>query len=129
MRFHLSALFLAALAGATSLSTAGKAASQGSDMGVASIEATASGNGVRFVGRVLALSEGRFDARMTIEKTGTSGRTSTSQGGAVTLVAGASADIATTTLSLAPGDQVSIDLVLSTDGQAVASSRLVIGPR
>lgn len=72
---------------------------------VATIEVMGTANGVRISGRALALSAGRFDAELRIEKDGRAGRTATTQGGSVTLEAGRSADIATVGLSLAPGSR------------------------
>jgi hypothetical protein len=63
---------------------------------------------------------------MTIEKSGPSGRTSTTQGGAVTLAAGQAGDVATVGLSMTPGDQLSVELVVSADGKEVSRSRMSV---
>lgn len=94
---------------------------------VALIEAIATDDGVRLEGRALALTRGRYDARMTIEKSGASGRTSTTQGGAVDLAAGQSASVATVGLSMAAGDVLAVELVLTAEGEEVSRNRLSVG--
>lgn len=117
-------LLLSALAILVSASTA-QAQEPGS--AVAGITVEAIPNGVTLRGTALALAAGRYDTRMRIEKSGPSGRTSTTQGGAVSLAAGETGTVATVGLSLAPGDTLSVELVVTAGGRTVASSRLSVG--
>lgn len=109
------------------LMSAGPSHAQAEPAAVASIVAERSVGGVRLSARVLALGAGDFDARMRIEKSGPSGRLSTTQGGAAKLEAGGEGVVATVGLSMAPGDTLSVDLVVSSGGRDVAHSRLTVG--
>lgn len=103
------------------------AQAQGAGAAVASIAVEASQAGVTLRGQALALSAGRFETSMRIEKSGPSGRTSTTQGGALSLAAGEAGTVATVGLSLAPGDTLSIELVVTAGGQVVSTSQLSVG--
>ncbi|SKA26824.1 curli-like amyloid fiber formation chaperone CsgH [Consotaella salsifontis] len=113
----------AALLAAGLLSAAGAAAHAGqSGSALATIAIEPTDTGVRLTGKAVALAAVSLDAKMTIERTGTAGRTATSQGGAFQLKAGERADVASVGLSMAPGDRLSVELVLSVDGQPIARS-------
>lgn len=71
------------------------------------------------VGSATALEEGSYTARMAVEKTGTSGRASTSQGSRFELEAGETADIARLVLSVRSGDRLSVTVEVLTDGRMV----------
>ncbi len=103
------------------------ARAQETPFAVAGIAAEPSAGGVTLAGRALALVAGRYEAEMRIEKSGASGRTSTTQGGAVTLAAGETGTVATVGLSMAPGDTLAVELVLSAKGREISRSRLSVG--
>lgn len=92
-----------------------------------SIGVTTSETGVKLTGRAAALSDVEVDALMSIEKSGASGRMSTSQGGSFSLKAGESVDVATVGISMAPGDKLSVELTLKSDGRELSSSTLSVG--
>lgn len=77
-------------------------------------------SGVTIVGKATAASAGIYDARMIIEKSGTSGRASTSQGRRLDLSAGQSSDVAQVGLSLQPGDQLAVTVEISRNGEIVS---------
>lgn len=94
---------------------------------IASIAVEAEAGSVRLSGHALGLAEGHVAARMTITKSGPSGRMSTTQGGEFDLSKGKDAVVATVSLSMAAGDRLDVDLVL-TDGQReVSRSKLSVG--
>ncbi|EAS51333.1 hypothetical protein SI859A1_02148 [Aurantimonas manganoxydans SI85-9A1] len=95
---------------------------------IAAIVVEPTDDGVRMTGRAVALSVLSVDAKMTIERSGSGGRTSTSQGGRFTLEKGESADVATVGLSMAAGDALSVELVLSVDGRTIARSVVETAP-
>ncbi|MCP3054450.1 MULTISPECIES: curli-like amyloid fiber formation chaperone CsgH [Aurantimonas] len=92
-----------------------------------SIVVTTSETGVKLTGRAAALSDVEVDALMSIEKSGASGRMSTSQGGSFSLKAGESADVATVGISLTPGDKLSVELTLKSNDRELSSSTLSVG--
>lgn len=94
---------------------------------IASIAVEGGSGSVRLTGHALGLSAGHVEARMTIRKSGASGQTSTTQGGAFDLSAGQDAVVATVGLSIAPGDRLEVDLVLSSRQQEVSRSTLNVG--
>lgn len=94
---------------------------------IATIEVERDTATVRLTGKALALTGGLYEAQLKIEKSGTSGRSSTSQGGAFELGEGESATVATVGLSIDPQDVLAAELVLSADGREVARSRLSVG--
>jgi hypothetical protein len=94
---------------------------------VAAIAVEPSDNGILLVGKAVALAPASIDARMTIERSGSGGRMSTSHGGAFTLEKGSSVDVASVGLSMAPGDRLSVELVLSKKGQPIARSVVEVG--
>ncbi|MBP0441051.1 curli-like amyloid fiber formation chaperone CsgH [Tianweitania sediminis] len=94
---------------------------------VATVEASATEGGVRLVGRAVALADGRYEAKMAIRKSGRSGETSTTQGGAFELQAGKTADVASVGLSMVPGDTLVVDLVLTAGGEEVSRTMLSVG--
>ena len=63
---------------------------------------------------------------MVVTKKGASGRVSTTQGGDFALSAGDSADVAHVGLSMAPGDQVVVELSLTSGDRVLSTSRLAI---
>ncbi len=89
---------------------------------IAAIAVEPTKDGVRLTGRAVALAAVTVDAKMTIERSGSAGRTSTSQGGSFTLEQGESADVASVGLSMAAGDALSVELVLSAGGETIARS-------
>ncbi|MEE2951285.1 MAG: curli-like amyloid fiber formation chaperone CsgH [Pseudomonadota bacterium] len=91
---------------------------------VPQIVTTLTDGGLQVTGRVLAVSSGAGSAKMSIEKNGPSGRTSTTQGGSFDLEKGEHRDIATVGLSFSPGDKLSIELVLTADGQTLSSAKV-----
>ena len=91
------------------------------------IEVEATENGVAVIGRVVALTDGNYTSRMTIERTGTSGKTATTQGADSLLDAGQTANVARVGLSMAPGDALVVEMVVSADGQRIASTSLTVG--
>ena len=108
----------------SSLSAAEKA---GTDMTVAaSIAVLTRTDGLTLVGRAQALTDADGEARMVGTKKGASGRVSTTQGGDFALSAGDSADVAHVGLSMAPGDQVVVELSLTSGDRVLSTSRLAI---
>lgn len=108
----------------SSLSAAEKA---GTDMTVAaSIAVLTRTDGLTLVGRAQALTDADGEARMVVTKKGASGRVSTTQGGDFALSAGDSADVAHVGLSMAPGDQVVVELSLTSGDRVLSTSRLAI---
>ncbi|HEX2020646.1 MAG TPA: curli-like amyloid fiber formation chaperone CsgH [Aurantimonas sp.] len=89
---------------------------------IAAITVEPTKDGVRLTGRAVALAAVTVDAKMTIERSGSAGRTSTSQGGSFTLEQGESVDVASVGLSMAAGDALSVELVLSAGGETMARS-------
>ena len=83
--------------------------------------------GVRLTGRAAALADVDLKAAMTIEKSGRSGKMSTRQGGSFSLKAGEEADVATAGLSMAPGDRLSVELRLTSDGREISTATLSVG--
>lgn len=122
-------VFAGALSLAVALMSASSAAqAAGPAAAVAVIDVEAAPNGVRISGRALALSAGRFEATMRVEKSGPAGRSNTTQGGSATLDAGKSSSVATVGLSVAPGDRLEVELVLTGEnGAEVARNTLVVG--
>lgn len=116
--------FLSALAILMSATTA-----QAQELGsaVAGIAVEAIPHGVTLRGTALALAEGHYETKMRIEKSGPSGHTSTTQGGAVSLEAGESGTVATVGLSLTPGDTLSVELIITAGGRMVSSSQVSVG--
>ena len=102
-------------------------AAEGPSSAIATIAVEHAEGSVTLSGRVLALAQGRYQAQMRIEKSGTAGRTSTTQGGQFTLEAGEVATVATVGLSMGARDMLAVELVLSSDGQEVSRSRLSVG--
>ncbi|WP_156421550.1 curli-like amyloid fiber formation chaperone CsgH [Aureimonas sp. AU40] len=96
-------------------------------MAIASIVVEPGAGTVRLTGRALGLSNGHVEARMMIEKSGPSGRTSTTQGGEFELSVGQDAVVATVGLSLSPGDKLDVDLVLTNGEREISRSRLNVG--
>ena len=82
---------------------------------------------VRLTGHALGVTAGPVEARMTIDKSGPSGRTSTTQGGALTLAVGQDVVVASVGLSIGAGDQLTVDLVLMDGEREVSRSRLSVG--
>lgn len=119
----------AAIASIASVLTMASAAHAGPPEAAAlgSIVVSTSSTGVKLTGRAAALSDVELDALMSIEKSGASGRMSTSQGGSFSLKAGESADVATVGISMAPGDKLSVELTLKSDGRELSSSTLSVG--
>ena len=108
----------------SSLSAAEKA---GTDMTVAaSIAVLTRTDGLTLVGRAQALTDADGEARMVVTKKGASGRVSTTQGGDFALSTGDSADVAHVGLSMAPGDQVVVELSLTSGDRVLSTSRLAI---
>ena len=108
----------------SSLSAAEKA---GTDMTVAaSIAVLTRTDGLTLVGRAQALTDADGEARMVVTKKGASGRVSTTQGGDFALSAGDSADVAHVGLSMAPGDQVVVELSLTSGDRVLSTGRLAI---
>ena len=108
----------------SSLSAAEKA---GTDMTVAaSIAVLTRTDGLTLVGRAQALTDADGAARMVVTKKGASGRVSTTQGGDFALSAGDSADVARVGLSMAPGDQVVVELSLTSGDRVLSTNRLAI---
>ncbi|WP_157944507.1 curli-like amyloid fiber formation chaperone CsgH [Mangrovicella endophytica] len=98
-----------------------------SEAAVATIAVEPSESGIRLTGRAVGLAAVEVDARLTIERVGAGGRTSTTQGGVFKLVKGQSVDVATVGLSMAAGDHLSARLVLAANGRPVASSTVETG--
>ncbi|KTQ96434.1 hypothetical protein NS365_03135 [Aureimonas ureilytica] len=100
---------------------------QDAPVAIASIAVEGGAGMVRLTGHALGVTAGHVDARMTIEKGGASGRTSTTQGGALDLAAGQDATVASVGLSIGAGDHLTVDLVLMDGEREVSRSRLSVG--
>jgi hypothetical protein len=85
-------------------------------------------NGLRITGRILALAAGSGSATMSIEKSGASGKMSTSQGGMFDLQEGEHRDIATVGVSYDPADELRIELILTANGEDIGSAILELKP-
>ncbi len=119
--------FVAAWCLVGGLLVSGPLHAEGASSAIASIAVEGGSGTVRLTGHALGLSPGHVEARMTIKKSGASGQTSTTQGGAFDLSAGQDAVVATVGLSIAPGDRLEVDLVLTSSQQEVSRSTLNVG--
>ncbi|WP_099864397.1 curli-like amyloid fiber formation chaperone CsgH [Pararhizobium haloflavum] len=102
------------------LMAAGQLAHADEGPALAAVSIEPGDGGVTIVGRATALEGGRYEARMVIEKSGTSGRTSTRQGAHLDLAAGESADVARVGLSLQAGDSLAVTVEVMEDGAVVS---------
>lgn len=91
---------------------------------VPSIEIQPREGGVSIVGHILALTGGDFDGRMTVKKSGTSGKTVTAQGSTFSLAKGKTTVVATIMLSLQADDNLDIALLVSSNGRELATSTI-----
>ena len=94
---------------------------------VPSIEVRPTDNGLSLIASIVALSAGDFEGRMTVKKSGPSGTTSTQQGSTFTLSHGQAATVATMGLSFQPGDDLEVELSVSSGGRDLAKSTIQLG--
>lgn len=93
---------------------------------VPSIDISSSASGLTIVGRVLALTDGTFDATLTLDKNGASGSMKTRQGGRLDLSAGKDGSVAKIGISYQPGDTVDVKLEVTVDGKPVARAHTAL---
>lgn len=73
-------------------------------------------------GRVVGMSKGTVDARMTIERIGASGRVSTAQSGTFNLSPGDKAEVARTSLSYGLEDRIEVSLAVTRGGEVISEA-------
>lgn len=73
-------------------------------------------------GSATAFGAGTYDVALDIVKTGKSGRAATRQGSALTLAAGETRSVGRMGFNLMPGDELSVAIEVSRDGQIVSRS-------
>ena len=119
--------FAAAIAAIALLATAG-AAEATSDhrqpVAIANISITPTDDGLVVGGTVIALAAGRYEAVLSINKSGKSGSARTSQASKLDLAAGQTGIVAQTGLSFAPGDTLEVSLDVTSGGVVVSNSTL-----
>lgn len=126
MRGAVIASFLSLFLGLT-LPNVAMAQNSTKTAALGSIVVTTSSTGVNLTARAIAWDDIEIDVLMSIEKTGTSGRMSTSQGGSFSLKAGESTDVATVGVSIAPEDKLSVELRLISNDRELSVSTLSVG--
>ena len=86
-----------------------------------------SGEQIEINGRAYALSETKVDYTLQIERIGRSGKTATEQSGKVTIEAGTTAELSTTSVNIGSGDKMAILLRLTSGGEVVSISAIQLG--
>lgn len=94
------------------------------EMAVPSIMVERSETGLTLIGRITALTAGRYSGHLTIVSKGASGSTSTQQSGAVYLAAGAIHDIASVALNWSDGQIIEVEFSVSTGTGKIGKTTL-----
>lgn len=90
------------------------------------ISAAPSERGVQVTATITAITTGRYEAEMAIQKSGAAGTATTRQTGAFDLSSGESATVATIGLSFDPADELDIRLTVRSEGQIVSKGSLTL---
>lgn len=96
------------------------------EVALATIQVDKNAPGYTFVAHVIALSDGRFEGRMTVAKSGPTGAASTSQAGVAVLRAGAGADLATVGINLEPEDTLTVTFEVLAAGAVVSRAAMTV---
>ncbi|RFC66222.1 hypothetical protein DYI37_01810 [Fulvimarina endophytica] len=92
---------------------------------IGAIDVSGEDGTLRIAGRIIGLSAGEYEGRITIEKSGPSGRINTAQGGTAKLAAGETAVVATTSVNASAGDSLSVRFVVQAGGHEIASAQVL----
>lgn len=86
------------------------------------------GDAVVVIGRVVGIEKGAYDARMTIDRVGASGRISTSQAGTFDIAEpGDKAEVARTSLSYGSRDRIQVKIEVLHAGKIISQANFAAG--
>ncbi len=126
MRTAISRTRAASLSAAVGMIMSISAASAGEVIGWMDVDPVEQQIGV--TAHAYAPGGSKVEFELQVERMGSSGKTSTKQRGKADLEPGKTAKLSTTSVNIAPGDQMAILLTIFSGGQVVSTNALHIGP-
>ena len=82
---------------------------------------------IQITGRAYSAQQATIDYTLQIQRTGSSGNTTSKQGGKADLQEGKAAVLSTTSVNMQPQDQLAILLTVSRGGEVLATSAIQVG--
>ena len=85
------------------------------------------GGQIQITGRAYSAQQTTVDYALQIQRTGSSGNTTTKQGGKADIQSGRIAVLSTTSVNMQPQDQLAILLTVSRGGEVLSTSAIQVG--